>query len=101
MFRHVAGCTQNLEANWAHLTPKREDVTSGRGDDMKSRSEYAVCATVVALTVIGCCASSMAFSQKRRVTQHKQLEEAMQNWEGEGGALPTMDEDEEKQVARV
>jgi len=49
---------------------------------------------VAALTIIGCCLSSMTRSEKRRGTQLKQLEEAVQNWEGEGGAVVVKDDDE-------
>ena len=62
---------------------------------MKSRCGCGVGATVLAaLTIIGCCLSSMTRSEKRRGTQLKQLEEAVQNWEGEGGAVVVKDDDE-------
>jgi hypothetical protein len=32
--------------------------------------------------------------QKQRITQSQQLEEAVQNWEGEGGAVVARDADE-------
>ncbi|HMJ88594.1 MAG TPA: hypothetical protein VK530_02200 [Candidatus Acidoferrum sp.] len=40
-----------------------------------------------ALTIIGCCVSSMFNCRKRRVEQREQLEVAEQNWEAEGGAV--------------
>lgn len=64
---------------------------------MKSRSGNEVFATVcAALTIIGCCLSSIAFSHKRRTVQHQQLEEAVQNWEGEGGAVVALDLEEDE-----
>jgi hypothetical protein len=62
---------------------------------MKSRCGCGVGATVLAaLTIIGCCLGSMTRSEKRRTTQRKQIEEAVQNWEGEGGAVVVRDDDE-------
>ena len=55
---------------------------------MKSRCACGVTATVfAAFTIIGCCLSAIRFSEKRRVITRKQLDEAVQNWEGEGGAV--------------
>ena len=68
---------------------------------MKSRCACGVGATVLAaLTIIGCCLSSMNRSQKRRINQSKQLEEAVQNWEGEGGAV-VLREDDELEASRA
>jgi hypothetical protein len=62
---------------------------------MKSRCGCGVGATVLAaLTIIGCCLGSMNRCEKRRVIQRKQLEDAVQNWEGEGGAVVVRDDDE-------
>ena len=64
---------------------------------MKSRScnevSVAVCA---ALGIIACCIGSIVSRHKRRTVHSRQLEEAVQNWEGEGGAVVARDiEDEE------
>jgi hypothetical protein len=74
----------------------------GEERTMKTRSSAGVCATVfAALTIIGCCLSTMARGEKRRTTCKKQLDEAVQNWEGEGGAIVAADEDEEREIARA
>lgn len=66
---------------------------------MKSREGNQVCATVfAALTIIGCCLSSMLSCHKGRTVQRKQVEEAVQTWEGEGGAVPAA-RDAEDEVA--
>ena len=39
-------------------------------------------------------------SQKRRFTQSKQLEDAVQNWEGEGGAVTILEDDDEPVAER-
>lgn len=72
---------------------------------MKSRSGSrcgcgAGAAILAALTIIGCCLSSMNRSHKRRITQSKQLEEAVQNWEGEGGAVSILEDDDEPVAQR-
>ena len=68
---------------------------------MKARSGNHVCATVfAALTIIGCCLRSMRCSEKQRVTQRLQLEDAVQTWEAEGGTVP-VNEDEEDEVRIV
>ena len=63
---------------------------------MKSRSGNGVGATVfAALTIIGCCLSSIGCCQKQRTVQRRQLEDAVQNWEGEGGAILAREEEHE------
>jgi hypothetical protein len=69
---------------------------------MKSRSACGVTATVfAALTIIGCCLSHIRLREKRRVIHQVQLEEAVENWEGEGGAVIALDEDDEREPARA
>jgi hypothetical protein len=64
---------------------------------MKSRSSNEVTITVcAALGIIACCMSSMLSCHKRRITHHQQLEEAVQNWEGEGGAVVVRDAEDEE-----
>jgi hypothetical protein len=46
-----------------------------------------------ALMIIGCSISSMAIRRQRIVVQNKQLDEAVQAWEGEGGAVPVEQEE--------
>ena len=68
---------------------------------MKSRCACGVGVTVLAaVTIIGCCLSSMNRRQKRRINQSKQLEEAAQNWEGEGGAVNIVEDDDEPVAQR-
>ena len=69
---------------------------------MKSRAGNDVCATVfAALMIIGCSMYSMAIRRQRRVVQKKQLEEAVQSWEGEGGAVPVPADDDDDELAAV
>ena len=66
---------------------------------MKSNNKH-VCATVfAALTIIGCCLSSMMSCHRGRLYQRKVLEDAVNNWEDEGGALPTAREEDEEEPA--
>jgi hypothetical protein len=64
---------------------------------MKSRDDNFVCSTVfAALLIIGCSLSSMLSCYRRRCGHKQQLEEAVQTWEAEGGAVVAeRDEDEE------
>ena len=41
----------------------------------------------VALTIIGCSVSALICSEKSRAYHRRTLDEAVQNWEGEGGAV--------------
>jgi hypothetical protein len=69
---------------------------------MRTRSSAGVCATVfAAVTIIGCCLSTMARHEKRRTTHKKQMDEAVEKWEGEGGAIVAAEKDEERQTARA
>src|SRR4051812_34992644 len=78
-------------------------IFPARRTAMKTRSGNEVCVTVcAALGIIACCISSMVSRQKQRITQTQQLEEAVQNWEGEGGAVVARDtEDEELESQRT
>jgi hypothetical protein len=40
-----------------------------------------------AAIIIGCSAHALICAEKRRLYQQRFLEEAVQNWEGEGGAV--------------
>ena len=67
----------------------------------KSRSSNEVCVTVcAALGIIACCIGSMLSRHKQRVVQHEQLEEAVQNWEGEGGAVVARETEDEELETR-
>lgn len=69
---------------------------------MKSRSGCGVTATVfAAFTIIGCCLSAIRVCEKRRVVSKKQLDEAVENWEGEGGAVVAAADDDELESARA
>ena len=70
---------------------------------MKSRADNLLCPTVfAALLIIGCSLSSMLSCHRRRCGQQQQLEEAVQNWEAEGGAVVAeRDEDDEPSLAAV
>jgi len=64
----------------------------------KSRSGNEVSIIVcAALGIIACCVSSMLSRHKQRITHTQQLEEAVQNWEGEGGAVVLEDDELETQ----
>jgi hypothetical protein len=63
---------------------------------MKHSSGSGTCAAVfAALTIIGSCMSSILCCERQRVVHRKQLEDAVQNWEGEGGATVPFDDDDE------
>jgi len=68
---------------------------------MKSRDHNLVRSTIfAALLIIGCSLSSMLSCHRRRCGHKKQLEEAVQTWEAEGGAVVAeQDEDEEEPAA--
>ena len=69
---------------------------------MRTRSSAGVYATVfAAATIIGCCLSTMMRGERRRTTHKKQMDDAVQNWEGEGGAVIAADEDEDPETARA
>ena len=63
---------------------------------MKSQNNNSVCLVVgAAITIIASSISSIMSCRRRRFTQTKQLAVAVENWEGEGGAVVReMDEDE-------
>ena len=66
---------------------------------MKSRSQSHVTAAVfAALTIIGCSVSSLRCCHKQRAHQKRVLEEAMQTWEAEGGAVIAKDDKDEALV---
>jgi len=44
-------------------------------------------AIFAAMMIIGCCLGSMGRCEKRRGEQRQQLDDALENWEGEGGAV--------------
>jgi hypothetical protein len=65
---------------------------------MKAHSGSDVRATVLAaLAIVGCCFAAVRWAEKQRGAQRRQLEDAVQSWEAEGGAV-TLNEDEEDQV---
>lgn len=69
---------------------------------MKSCSQNNITAAVfAALAIIGCSISSMRVCQKQRTHQKRQLEDAMQAWEAEGGAVVAKDDEEEEVAARA
>jgi len=47
-----------------------------------------------ALTIIGCSVSALICCEKRRAYHRRTLDEAVQNWEGEGGAVVVEQEEE-------
>ena len=53
---------------------------------MKSR-DHVCSAVFAAVLIIGCSLSAMWWCTKRRTGQKRQLEEAVQTWEDEGGAF--------------
>ena len=54
---------------------------------MKSRSGNVRATMLAAFAIVGCCVSAMRWAEKQRGTQRRQLEDAVQNWEAEGGAV--------------
>ena len=64
---------------------------------MKARSANHACTIAfAALTIVGCCLGSIRWSEKQRVTRRRQLEDAVQTWEAEGGAVPASEADEDE-----
>jgi hypothetical protein len=70
---------------------------------MKSRDENHVRFTVfAALLIIGCSLASMLSCHRRRCGQKQQLDEAVQMWEAEGGAVVAeRDEDDETSLTLI
>ena len=70
---------------------------------MKSRDNHVSATVFAAITIIGCCVSSMLSCHKSRTHQTKFLEDAVKTWEDEGGAVPVAreEDDEELTVSRV
>jgi hypothetical protein len=65
---------------------------------MKAHSGSHVHATVLAaLAIVGWCLGAIRWAEKQRGSQRRQLEDAVQSWEAEGGAV-SLNEDEEDQV---
>ena len=62
---------------------------------MKSRDGHVGSMVFAALLIIGCSLSSMLCGSRRRAGQQQQLEEAVQTWEAEGGAVVAERDDED------
>jgi len=62
---------------------------------MRTQRDCSVGAVMfAAVTIIGCCLSAMVCSERCRAYQQRTLKDAVQNWEGEGGAVvPEPEED--------
>lgn len=68
---------------------------------MKSRDGHARLTVLAALLIIGCSFSSMRRCCRRRAGQRHQLDDAVQTWEAEGGAVIAEQDEEDNPAAAL